>query len=282
MISAAKITAQLGLRRSGRYFVGKCPCCGYASGFSVTERDGRVLAYCAAGGCDQGELWAVLLRLGGAEDRRAETAPPPVAKDDKRAMALAILGRTLSANSASSPTPVMLYLRARGWCGPVPTALRYLDAARHPTGTHWPAMVAHVELVGEGRPVAVHRTFLARDGSGKAPVDPAKMTLGPCRGAAIRLAPAGPLLAVSEGIETGLSFMLATGIPTWAALSAGGIRSLILPSVVREVVIAADPDPVGLAAAYAAARGWRAYGRRVRIAVPPPGAGDFNDLARAS
>jgi hypothetical protein len=33
---------------------------------------------------------------------------------------------------------------------------------------------------GTGLPIAVHRTFLALDGGGKAPVNPAKMMLRPC------------------------------------------------------------------------------------------------------
>jgi hypothetical protein len=73
--------------------------------------------------------------------------------------------------------------------------------------------------------------------------------------------------------------MQATGIPTWAALSAVGIRNLTLPPSITEVVIAADPDPVGIMAARAAARRWLAEGRRVSIARPPLGL-DFNDLAR--
>jgi phage/plasmid primase-like uncharacterized protein len=104
------------------------------------------------------------------------------------------------------------------------------------------------------------------------------MTLGPCKGGAVRLAPAGPILAIAEGIETALSYMQCTGTPTWAALSAGGIRNLILPDDVAEVVIAADPDPVGMIAARVAARRWLDEGRLVAIARPPLG-GDFNDLA---
>jgi hypothetical protein len=55
--------------------------------------------------------------------------------------------------------------------------------------------------------LGIHRTFLARDGSGKAPLDPQKMMLGPCRGGAVRLAPAGDVLLVGEGIETSLAAM---------------------------------------------------------------------------
>lgn len=74
--------------------------------------------------------------------------------------------------------------------------------------------------------------------------------------------------------------MQATGIPTWAALSAGGMKKLLLPSDVREVLIAADADEVGLDAAEEAASCWHAEGRKVRIVKPPEGL-DFNDLARA-
>jgi putative DNA primase/helicase len=75
--------------------------------------------------------------------------------------------------------------------------------------------------------------------------------------------------------------MFVTGTPTWAALSAGGIRKLVLPECVREVVIAADPDPVGIIAAHSAARRWLHEVRRVSICRPPLDC-DFNDLARAS
>jgi hypothetical protein len=81
-------------------------------------------------------------------------------------------------------------------------------------------MVALVTRGTDAAPLAIHRTFLARDGSGKAPIDPQKMMLGSCRGGAVRLADAGGgLLMVGEGIETCLSAMQATGYPAWAALA---------------------------------------------------------------
>ena len=73
-------------------------------------------------------------------------------------------------------------------------------------------MVALVTRGTDGEPLAIHRTFLARDGAGKAPVTPQKMMLGPCRGGAVRLATATGKLMVGEGIETCLAAMQATGL----------------------------------------------------------------------
>ena len=126
-------------------------------------------------------------------------------------------------------------------------------------------------------PLAIHRTFLARDGAGKAPVDPQKMMLGPCRGGAVRLADPGDVLMVGEGIETCFAAMQATGHPTWAALSTSGLRTLDLPSDVRDVIVLADGDDRGEAAARDCAWRWKREGRRVRIARPPQGM-DFNDM----
>jgi hypothetical protein len=137
-----------------------------------------------------------------------------------------------------------------------------------------------VALVTRGRddvPLAIHRTFLSPDGAGKAPIEPARMMLGPCRGGAVRLAAPGNPLLIGEGIETCLAAMQATGHSAWAALSTSGLRALDLPRTVREVIVLADGDDAGEAAADDCARRWTREGRRVRIALPPPGR-DFNDL----
>jgi hypothetical protein len=138
-------------------------------------------------------------------------------------------------------------------------------------------MVALVEHQVHG-PVAVHRTWLKPDGTGKADLDPDRMTLGPSDGAAIRLAPVGPHgeLGVTEGIEDALSYMQLKGIPTWSALTAGGIERLILPPEARFIYVALDNDKVGRDAAQAAARRWLGEGRRVFCAKPPIGK-DWNE-----
>lgn len=93
----------------------------------------------------------------------------------------------------------------------------------------------------------------------------------------MRLASDGDALMVGEGIETCLAAMQASGRSAWAALSTSGLWSLDLPSDVCDVIVLADSDQPGEAAAQHCARHWRREGRRVRIARPPQGM-DFNDL----
>ena len=138
-------------------------------------------------------------------------------------------------------------------------------------------MVALVTRGMDGAPIAIHRTFLAREENGKAPVDPAKMMLGPCRGGVVRLSDPGDVLMVGEGIETCLAAMQATGLAAWAALSTSGLRALDLPRDLRDVIMLADGDDPGEAAAQHCAWRWKREGRRLRIARPPRGL-DFNDL----
>ena len=181
---------------------------------------------------------------------------------------------------ASAPAPSTLvdtYLQSRGLQLQLPQTLRFHAGLKHPSGGIWPALVALVTRGSDDTPLAIHRTFLARDGSGKAPIYPQKMMLGPCRGGAVRLGVPGDVLMVGEGIETCLAAMLATGSPAWAALSTSGLRALNLLGDVREVIVLADGDDPGEAAARDCALRWQHEGRHVRIARPPQGS-DFNDM----
>ena len=174
-------------------------------------------------------------------------------------------------------TLVETYLASRGLHLPPPNALRFHTGLKHPSGGVWPAMLALVTRGYDGAPLAIHRTFLARDGAGKAAVEPSKMMLGPCRGGVVRLAEPGDVLMVAEGIETCLAAMLASGHPAWAALSTCGLRALDLPKNVLDVIVLADGDDAGETAARDCAFRWKGEGRRVRIARPPQGM-DFNDM----
>ena len=138
-------------------------------------------------------------------------------------------------------------------------------------------MVAAVQLWPGIEPVAVHRTFLKADGSGKAEVADPKLSYGPIREAAIRLAAAGETLLIGEGIESSLSGQQETGIAAWCSISASNMPNLVLPELplARVVIIAADGDEAGSKAALRAADTWARQGRQVRITSPPV---PFRDL----
>ena len=174
-------------------------------------------------------------------------------------------------------TLVETYLGSRGLPLPHQAHLRFHPHLfHHGSGRSWPAMVALVTQGSDSRPIGIHRTFLALDGLSKAPIEPQRMLLGPCRGGVVRLGPQGKVLMIGEGIETCLAAMAATGISAWAALSTSGLVSVDLPPADCDVVILADGDEAGEAAAVAAAELFR-WTHRVKIARPPSGL-DFNDL----
>jgi hypothetical protein len=203
------------------------------------------------------------------------TAPPKADDADaRRTVALRLY------HAAIESDLIDRWLRARGLTRPSGAPLRLLREAKHPSGSRWPCMVALVVDVA-GHSQAVHRTFLLPDGTGKAPVEPCRMTLGSVGGGAVQLWPAAPRLIVAEGIETAIAAAELLQGPAWAATSAGNLGDLMrLPAVVTEVVIAADNDAPGKAAAARAAARFRAEGRRVRIALPDRPGADFNDVLR--
>jgi len=286
-MNAREVTRAIRGHWHGSYGTARCPAHDdRRPSLSIADsRDGKLLVRCHAG-CKQTRVIEALRSRGLWDDgnhrresfvrremRPAVDAPPNRADTKCSEGAL----RLWKASSAAFGTPVETYLRSRGLHHPLPACIRFHAGLKHPKGGIWPAMVGLVTRGTDDAPLAIHRTFLARDGAGKAPVVPAKMMLGPCRGGAVRLGVPGDVLMVGEGIETCLAAMQATGHPAWAALSTSGLRALDLPEVVRDVIVLADGDDPGEAAAREAALRWKREGRSVRIARPPRGA-DFNDL----
>ncbi|WP_096703323.1 VapE domain-containing protein [Magnetospirillum sp. 15-1] len=169
------------------------------------------------------------------------------------------------------------YLRHRGIGDPRSPDLLYHDDLPDFDGRRgWPGLVGIVRD-GAGNPVGgIHRTFLLDDGSGKAP--PGKKMLGAVDGGSVRLAPmpADGHLGIAEGIETALSAWAIFGIPTWAALSAGGMRQWQWPEGTSRVTIFADAGDAGQQAAATLADRLNAADIPSTIVSPLHG-DDFND-----
>src|SRR6516165_6312567 len=288
MSAAETIAKALGVHKIGTGWVAQCPLHDdQKPSLSISSgKDNKVLVHCHAG-CNQRDVFLAIMRKCGLLGRAYEHKDRVTDEEDagarkRRAFALMVW----RACEPATATLAQTYLAARGITLPLPDALRFHFCLKHPAGEAWPVMVALVTHGVDATPLAIHRTFLARDGSDKAPVDPQKMMLGPCRGGVVRLADADPsgrpfaksgVLMVGEGIETCLAAMQATGHPAWAALSTAGLRALDLPEDVRDVIVLADGDAVGEAAARDCACRWKRQGRRVRIARPHQGM-DFNDM----
>ena len=153
--------------------------------------------------------------------------------------------------------PVTLYLKRRGFGGvwPLPESLRYHRALPYWQGGdklgNFPAMIASV-LAPDGRMVALHRTYLTRDGR-KADVPEVKKLTGAARslaGACIPLfKPARGVIGIAEGIETALAARCASSLPTVAAYCAGNLAAWQWPAGVKRLVIFADHDKAGREAA---------------------------------
>jgi putative DNA primase/helicase len=289
-LSVEIIAAALGSSyRSGSWWRCRCPV-HQSSGATLALRDGpQGLIACCHAGCRGDDVLDELCRLGllsrgGDLVAVAKIVHREAEQRDRQRRIAAALDFWHHETVSPDGTAVERHWRARGLAPPMPSTLRASRSwLRHPEGGCRPAMVALVEHVDHG-PTAIHRTWLTIDGTAKASFRTPRLSLGPTGGAAVRLAHANQRqpLVVAEGIETAAAVMTATGLPTWAALSATGIERLILPPLplAAIVIIAADHDRngVGERAARTAAQRWLAEGRRVRIALPPVPDSDWNDI----
>lgn len=129
-----------------------------------------------------------------------------------------------------------------------PRAKPRRDGDDRPLPTPHPAMVAVVRD-RDGASQALHLTYIALDGRGKAFGDRSRLMFGPMRGGTVHLTPPGPTLALGEGIETCLAYRARTGLPVWAALTTSQYASFEIPRATRRLVIAADGDKGGITAA---------------------------------
>jgi phage/plasmid primase-like uncharacterized protein len=165
-----------------------------------------------------------------------------------------------SAAESITGTPAEIYVRSHGldparlcslW-GPEqwPATLRYSERAHLNPAHECRALIVAIHGAGCGLVRAIHRILLAPDGTsirdqrGRR----LKLALGPVAGNAARF-DYGPdhegRWGIAEGFESGLCAYQLTGIPTWAAISAGNMKNIAPPAWARHATIFADRDIPG-------------------------------------
>jgi len=175
------------------------------------------------------------------------------------------------------------YLNARALDLPAePSPLRCTGEVRMLDGSYHPAMIAQIAVPATGEVIACQKTALTADGSWKAAIEIAKATVGKSSGGAVAFGdlnaaqPNGKRwLVEAEGVETLLSCTQATGLAGIATLSNSTLGKPLLPHPAT-IIIAADRGAE--VHAQAAAQRRIEQGHQVRIAMPPDGFKDFNEV----
>jgi len=272
-------------RRGSKWCGGECPFCGYETMDLLVRSDGTLLLGCPL--CpDRRDEFEAMLREAGVPDGAVsdqDKAQRLEEEEEQKRRSTEWARQLWVASGPVVGTPAECYLNMRR----LPHLVRRRDLRYHPACWHkyerakLPALIAKV-IGANGNPVAVHRTWLQCDGSGKADIEEPRMSLGPVKGGAVRLDPAATEMVVAEGIETSASTGLLMKLPAWSAVSASNLKNgLILPDEVRSILIATDRDSAGEKAARAAERRWKAEGRIVRLLWPRKAGVDFNDILMA-
>lgn len=181
------------------------------------------------------------------------------------------------------------YLKRRGLTGvwPLAACLRYTPSLSYFHGGEklgsFPAMLAQFRGT-DGRCLAIHRTYLNRDGRKADHLpSPKKLTgaSGVLAGGCIPLGqPRDGALGVAEGIETALCAGAGSGLPVVATYSAGCLAAYQWPQGLKRLVIFADNDASGTgqkAADKLQARA-RAAGLSVLVMMPSTPGTDWADV----
>ena len=188
MTDARDLTNALGGKWYQRYGVAACPVCQprrdkCQNALTLADgRNGYLILHCKKSDCAFTDiLVASGLRPGEYTPPDAEALARRNAEQrdyaERRAMQATLLWEEAIPING---TPAEAYLRGRGISCSLPDTLRFHPGCWHgPTAKRYPAMVA---LVTGGNGAAIHRTYLAPGGRGKAAVTPQKAMLGATKG----------------------------------------------------------------------------------------------------
>ena len=177
----------------------------------------------------------------------------------------------------SRPVPGTLaetYLRERGISARLDwSALRFHPACYYRADSDtpleaWPALIAAVTDAC-GKITGLQRTWLANDGSGKAPLADPRRAMGHLLGNAVRFGEPHDVMAASEGIETVLSLLsLFPSLPMAAGLSSTHLAAFLFPASLRRLYVLRDNDAAGVFAETRLAERCREAGIGCRALIP--------------
>jgi Toprim domain len=274
MTLAESIAEKLAGWRTGSGYVCQCPAHeDHDPSLSLKDGDeGGLIVHCFVG-CQPRDIYQALRAKGLLDGSGDKTERPPPArgtseyKRQRQELAAWLWSKRRPVNNS----PVAKYLIQRGYTGPVPATLGHLPAR----GRHPDAMIAAFGFAPKDI-IGVHLNKLTAAGDKIAErIDAsgrkikAKVMIGTCQGRPIALAPPNDLLglAITEGIEDGLSVYAATGLGVWVASGATFMPALapMIPSYVEAISIYADADNAGQGNAHKLARALNAQ-RRDQIA----------------
>ena len=192
--------------------------------------------------------------------------------------------RLVSMSQPISGTLVETYLRTRGITALHGTGnLRFHPRCYYRPDDHgptetWPAMIAAVTDLRDAI-TGAHRTWLAPDGSDKAPIDTQRKAMGDLLGHAVRFGTLSDVMAAGEGIETILSARQALPhMAMAAALSAAHLAAILFPDELRRLYVVRDNDPAGGSARDSLVE--RANAAGIETIVLSPVLEDFNEDLR--
>src|SRR6185437_4889339 len=168
-MTAQDLARALGAQRTGSTWMARCPAHeDREPSLAISDAsDGKILVRCHAG-CDQRSVISSLHARGLWTDAQSRPGTRRVRRTpdvhDRGPEDGTRIAATLAIWHSSKPAVgslVETYLTSRSITLQAPDALRFHAGLKHPSGGHWPAMVALVSKGVDETPIAIHRTFLA-------------------------------------------------------------------------------------------------------------------------
>lgn len=158
--------------------------------------------------------------------------------------------------TATAPRLAQFYLESRGIGQKVlPDALRGHEAVWcKEVQRRRPALIAAV-TAPDGALCAIQRTWIEsrlefdgeisyERGSRCTDLSAGKKCLGPLGSGAVKLAAAGEVIGIAEGVESALAAAKLFRLPVWATCGSQRLDQIEFPEVVKHIVIFGDNDPL--------------------------------------